>query len=119
VYDGSAVADVQAIISQAGPLPIKTTAEIMSDGPAVLTLAGSVWTPTANRMIGFTLLVDGEPTNISAEIFSNGPSTHRAAVVPVVVPYTFTIGPHTFALEPATSDTTSDSNDRFYLTVQY
>jgi hypothetical protein len=108
----------QVIISQAGPLPVTAQAEIQSDAPVVLTLAGSVWSPTANRMIGFTLLIDGEPTGFSAEIFSNGPSTHRA-VVPVTVPYTFTFGSHTFALEPATSDTTSDSNDRFYLTVQY
>jgi hypothetical protein len=36
------VADVQVIIAQAGPLPITVSADIESDGPAVLTLAGSV-----------------------------------------------------------------------------
>lgn len=118
MYDRRTMADVRVIISQAGPLPITATAEIESDGPSVVTLAGSVWSQQPNTMIGFTLLIDGEPTLISAEIFSNGTGTHRA-VVPVTVPYTFTIGPHTLALEPATSDTTSDANDRFYLTVQY
>jgi hypothetical protein len=112
------MADAQVLISQAGPLPIEVTAEIQSDAQAVLTLAGSVWSPTQNRMIGFTMFIDGEPTNISAEIFSNQASQHRA-VVPVTIPYTFTIGQHSFTLQPATSDTTSDGNDRFYLTVQY
>ena len=118
VRSGTNVADLQVIISEAGPLPIKATAAIESDGPAIITLAGSVWSQTADRMIGFTLLIDGQPTNFSAEIFSNEASEHRA-VVPVSVPYTFTIGEHSFALEPATSDTISDFNDLFYVTVQY
>ena len=112
------MADAQVLISDSGPLPIEATAEIESDAQAVLTLSGSVWSQQTDRLIGFTLFIDGEPTNIGAEIFSNGASEHRA-VVPVTVPYTFTIGKHAFALQPATSDTVSDGNDRFYLTVQY
>jgi hypothetical protein len=69
-------------------------------------------------MIGVSLSIDGEPAQISASIFSNGPITHRA-VVPVTVPYTFTIGPHTFTLEPLNAQTTSDTNDQFELSVQY
>jgi hypothetical protein len=112
------MADAQVIINQAGPLPITVTADIESDGQSVLTLAGSVWSATADRMIGVTLFVDGKPTMISASIFSNGPSQHRA-VVPVTVPYTFTIGKHKFALQPLSSATVSDANDSFCLTVQY
>ena len=111
------MADVQVLIAQAGPLPIKASAEIESDGPAVLTLAGSVWSQTANAMTGVSLLVDGEPAG-SARIFSNGPTTHRA-VVPVTIPYTFTFGSHTFTLEPMTPQTISDANDFFTLSVQY
>jgi hypothetical protein len=112
------VADAQVLISQAGPLPIKAEAQIESDGPSVLTLAGSVWSTTAGSLIGVTLLIDGQPTQINATIFSNGPNTHRA-VVPVTVPYTFTFGSHTFTLEPLNGQTTSDANDRFELSVQY
>jgi hypothetical protein len=112
------MADAQVIISQAGPLPITVTAEIESDGPSVLMLAGSVWSATADRMIGFTLFLDGQPTMIGASIFSNDPSQHRA-VVPVTVPYTFTIGKHEFTLEPLSSDTVTDANDSFCVTVQY
>src|SRR5947207_973647 len=67
-------------------LPIKASAEIMSDGPVVVTLAGSVWSTTADQLIGIALVVDGEPTPITASIFSNGPTTHRP-VVPAIAPY--------------------------------
>ena len=112
------MAQVNVIIAQAGPLPVKATAEIMSDGPVVVTLAGSVWSTTADQLIGIALLIDGEPTPIAASIFSNRPTTHRA-VVPAIAPYTFTIGEHTFELQPSTSHTISDYNDFFNLTVQY
>ena len=112
------MAQVNVIIAQAGPLPIKATANIQSDGPVLLTLAGSVWCTTADQLIGIALLIDGEPTPITASIFSNGSTTHRA-VVPAVAPHTFTIGQHTFELQPSTSHTTSDYNDFYNLTVQY
>ena len=111
------MADVQVLIAQPGPLPITVTAEIGSDAPVVLTLAGSVWAETANTMIGITLLIDGEPTNIDATIYSNGASTHRA-VVPAIVPYTFDTPEHTFSLEPLNSQTVSDLNDSYLLAVQ-
>jgi hypothetical protein len=84
----------------------------------VLTLAGSVWATSANQMIGVSLVIDGEPAQVSAAIFSNGQSTHRA-VVPATVEKTFDIGSHTFTLVPMNAETTSDSNDFFSLTVQY
>jgi hypothetical protein len=112
------MANVNVVIAKAGPLPITATAQIQSDGPALVTLAGSVWSTTANQMIGVALLIDGQRTPITASIFSNGPNTHRA-VVPVAMPYTFTLGQHTFELRPTTGQTTSDANDYFTVSVQY
>ena len=111
------MAEVQEIIIGAGPLPIETKATIETDGPTVLTIAGSVWTPQANSMIGVRLLIDGSPA-VTAQIFSNESNEHRT-VVPITVPWTFTIGPHTFTLQELTSETTSDANDYFCVTVQY
>jgi hypothetical protein len=111
------VAEIQQIIAQSGPLPIKATATIETDGQVLLVLAGSVWTSTEDQMIGIGLLIDGEPV-AEAQIFSNGSNEHRA-VVPVTVPYAFTIGEHTFQLGPLTGDTTSDANDSFSLTALY
>ena len=111
------MAELQEIILQNGPLPITVTADIETDGPTVVTVAGSVWTATPNAMIGIGLAIDG---NLMAkgQIFSNEPNEHRA-VVPMTFPYTFTIGKHTFTLAGLTSPTTSDANDVFCVTVQY
>ena len=84
------VAELQQIIPQKNPLPIKTTATIETDGESPIT----------------------------AQIFSNGANTHRA-VVPVTVPYTVTVGDHTFALTPLILQTTSDFHDYFSVSVQY
>jgi hypothetical protein len=115
------VAEVQQIIAQYGPLPIQVTADIETDGPTVVTVAGSVWTTTYGTMIGVTLLIDGNPV-AKAPIFSNGQNTHRA-VIPVSFPYTFTssgkVNQHTFTLEEMTPETTSDSNDYFSVSVLY
>jgi hypothetical protein len=111
------MAELQQIIAQAGPLPIKATATIETDGPTIVTLAGSVWTPTSETMTGVLLTIDDD-AEIAAQIFSNEPNTHRA-VVPVAVPYTFAIGDHAFTLTPLNANTTSDFNDYFYVTVQY
>ena len=111
------MAELQQIIMQYGPLPIETTATIETDGPTIVSVSGSVWTSTQKSMIGVALFIDGTP-QIKAPIFSNGSNTHRT-VVPVSIPYTFTIGQHTFLLQELTPLTTSDANDFFVLTVQY
>jgi hypothetical protein len=109
---------VQVLIGQPGPLPITVTAEIVSDAPVALTLAGSVWSNVPNAVIGITLFIDGRPSMIGASIFANPASTHMA-VVPVTVPYTFTIGKHSFQLQPLSSNTMSDANDPYHVTVEY
>ena len=99
-----------------------TTATIETDAPTVVSLAGSVWTTSFNSMIGVALSID-DAVVVQAQIFSNSPNTHRV-VVPVSVPYTFATGPsgpepHTFVLSALTPETTSDSNDTFFVSVQY
>ena len=111
------MAELQQVIAQNGPLPIKATANIETDGPTVVTFAGSVWTTSPNVIIGVSLVID-EDYQVGAQIFSNGPNTHRA-VVPMTFAYTFTIGQHTFTLQELTIETTSDYNDFFVATVQY
>ena len=111
------MADVTQIFAGPGPLPLKTSVDIQSNMPAVITLAGSVWTKTANQQIGIALLIDGEVA-ASATIFAN-PASQHLAVVPVEFAYTFTIGTHEFALNPWNNATTSDLNDFYCVTVQY
>ena len=106
------------ILNQAkGPLPLKASFDAPSDAPTYFTLSGSVWSTTANQMIGVTLELDGKPIG-SAEIFSNTVSVHRA-VVPVQITAKLSIGPHTITLVPLNGVTISDLNDFFNVSLIY
>src|ERR1044072_7507540 len=107
---------VQVLIgNQKGPLPIKTSFMAPGDMPMYLEVLGSVWTQTANQMIGIQVAVDGNVIGI-ANVFSNPSSTHRP-VVPVYLPIKLNQGSHTIELTPAPGTTTvSDLND-FYSAV--
>lgn len=111
------MADLTQIFAQNGPLPLKTSVDIQSNMPAVVTLAGSVWSNAAQQLIGIALLIDGEVA-ASATIFAN-PGSQHMAVVPVEFAYTFDIGQHEFVLNPWNNATTSDKNDFYCVTVQY
>jgi hypothetical protein len=111
------MADLVQVIAQQGPLPIQTTVQIESNEPAIVTLAGSVWAPNPDSMIGISLAIDGSRVQ-TARIFANQSAMHLA-VVPVAFSYTFTIAEHVFELDYFTGEETSDGNDFFVVTVQY
>jgi hypothetical protein len=108
--------DVLIVLSQPGPLPITATADVETDGPVALTLAGSVWSTTANTTVGFSLYIDGEPLETGATIYATAPNQHMA-VVPIIVPYTFTAGTHTFSVQAINRQTACDENDVFQVTA--
>jgi len=109
---------VMSILNQAkGGLPISASFSAPTDGPACLVLSGSVWTGTANQMIGVGLELDGVLLG-SASIFSNLATTHRA-VVPSYIPVNLTFGTHKLTLVPTTATTTSDFNDLFDVVLIY
>jgi len=108
----------QILVSQKGPLPITATFNSPGDLTAVLEVNGSVWTTTANQMIGIQVQLDGVNLG-TANIFSNGASTHRA-VVPAYFKIALKYGvPHKLVLSAATTTTTSDFNDFFTAVIHY
>jgi hypothetical protein len=100
-----------------GPLPVTATFNSPSDAQTCLVVSGSVWTQTANQMIGIQVSLDGKPIG-SASLFSNLQATHRA-VVPTYIPVTLKFGPHTLSLSAATGVTVSDINDFFSAVLLY
>jgi len=109
---------LQVILSQKGPLPITVNFKSPGDLPVILEINGSVWTQTANSMIGIQVQVDGA-TMGQANIFSNTPSTHRA-VVPAYFPLQLKYDvPHTLVLSAAPGSTVSDFNDFFTAVIHY
>ena len=107
---------IQVIAAQAGPLPITTTFAAPGDMPMYLEVSGSVWTQSANQLIGIVVALDGNVVG-KAQIFSNGNTTHRA-VVPAYIAIKLTQGQHTLTLS-ADSNTVADFNDRFVALLHY
>ena len=109
---------VQVLIgNQKGPLPIQATFMAPGDMPMNLEVTGSVWTQTANQMIGIQVAIDGNVVG-TANIFSNANATHRA-VVPVYIPVKLAQGSHTIALSAAPGGTVSDYNDLYTAVLHY
>lgn len=107
----------QVILSQKGPLPITVNFNSPGDISGILEVNGSVWSQTANTMIGIQVQLDGQTIG-QANIFSNGATTHRA-VVPAAIPIKLSYGkPHALVLS-ATTGTTSDFNDFFTVVIHY
>jgi hypothetical protein len=109
---------VQVIVSQPGPLPITVNFKAVSDAPIYLELNGSVWTQSANQMIGIQVAIDGGPIG-KALIFSNAASTHRT-VVPIFIPLQLQFGQHSVTLSALPNSTTvSDQNDYYTVVLHY
>ena len=107
---------IQVIVQQAGPLPINVTFQAPGDEPMYLEINGSVWSQSANEVIGIGVNLDDQEVG-HARIFSNGSATHRP-VVPAYIPIKLSEGQHTLSLFPDTEQTVSDFND-FYTVVIY
>jgi hypothetical protein len=108
---------VQVLLSQKGPLPITVNFNAVGDSPMYLEVNGSVWTQSANNMIGIQIALDGNVLG-TANIFSNAAATHRA-VVPAYLPIKLQQGQHTLTLSAAAGTTVSDFNDFFTAVIHY
>jgi len=106
---------MQVVIQQAGPLPIKVAFNAPTDAPMYLEVNGSVWTQTANTLIGISVQLDGAALG-KAQVFSNGSSTHRP-VVPAYFQVKLQQGQHTIVLD--NSGGVSDYNDFYTAVLHY
>ena len=107
---------VQMLINQKGPLPITAQFNSIGDSPMFLEVQGSVWSTTANVMIGIDINIDGQVVG-TAHIFSNGASTHRACV-PAYIQVELAQGPHKLTLSAA-ANATADYNDYITAVIHY
>ena len=107
---------VQMILNQKGPLPITAQFNSIGDSPMYLEVNGSVWATSPNVMCGINIAIDGQSVG-TAQIFSNGASTHRACV-PAYILIQLSQGPHKLTLSAA-ANTVSDYNDYYTAVIHY
>ena len=107
--------DVQQLINQQGPLPLKGGFIADKADTALLVVTGSLWSGTANVMLQMNVYLDGNPTPIAVlQMFSNGASTHRVLPTLLMGLPPLASGQHTLILAlPSGSPATSDLNDFF------
>ena len=111
------MADAFNVIGQKGPLPITTTFQVENDGTTLILLACSAWSQSSEVVLEVDLLIDGLAVAWGA-LYCNTPAQHMALVC-VPMPYTMSIGEHTFTLQAGNPQTVTDFNDYFYLTLLY
>lgn len=105
------------VISQAGPLPIKSAPfKAPVDGPVVFVVTGSAYSGTANVPISFTVLLDNNVIG-TAQVFSNGPQTHRV-MSPLFIGLDLSYGSHTCSIMTS-GNTATDYNDHFTVQILY
>ena len=104
---------IQQLISQQGPLPIKTTFDFEGTDLVGVYVAGSGWTNTPQQ-IGVELFLDGEPLG-SIWVTSNETQSHKALMAKLL-PVKMTGGPHQLALVPW-QGTVTDANDNFIVQI--
>ncbi len=108
---------IQVILNQAGPLPITATFTAPGDEPMFLEICGSVWSQSANQLLGIVATLDGNELG-AAQIYSNGAATHRATV-PGYLQVQLSEGQHTLTLSTGGSTTVSDFNDFYAAVLHY
>jgi hypothetical protein len=104
------------IINQSGPLPLKALFNAPLDGPATLVVSGSLWSTVANTLLQLKVALDGTQL-ATGQIFSNGPSTHRALPT-LFIGFSLTAGRHTLSLSGG-ANVIADQNDFFNASLLY
>ena len=108
---------VQQLINQAGPLPLKGGFIAGTKDSVLLVVTGSLWSQSANVMLQMNVYLDGTQVGV-AQIFSNGASTHRVLPTLFIGLPPLGSGQHTIMLA-APSPATTDLNDTFAASLIY
>jgi hypothetical protein len=108
---------IQVILSQKGPLPITANFNAPGNQPMYIEVNGSVWTQSANVLIGIAITLDSNNVG-TAQVFSNAAATHRP-VVPAYIAVKLDQGQHTLKLSAAPGTTVSDFNDFYTAVLHY
>jgi hypothetical protein len=108
----------QKILALNGPLPIKASFNSPVIGAVDFIITGTAWTSVSPGPIGITVTIDGAPIANSL-MFANLKSDHMTLPTALGSITLSTIGPHVVEILQANSNTTTDFNDAFTVTIQF
>ncbi len=103
----------------AGPLPQTATFEAPADGPVTFVLSGTARTAGAAVLIGVNLSLDGNGIGNTAMCWANQNNNHQAMRTTFIPIDFLSAGQHTIELTNAYSETITDVNDYFQVTLLY
>lgn len=108
------------IYDGAGPLPVSASFESpIAGGPATFVLSGTAWTQSAPVLIGVNLFLDGNGIGNTAMCFANNDASHMAMRTTCIEIDNLSYGSHTIEIQAAYSNTVTDQNDYFQVTLMY
>ncbi len=113
------MANALVIFDGAGPLPQSATFNSPADGPVVFVLSGTTRTESAPILTGISLSLDGNGIGSVAVCWANQNDNHQAMRTTFIPVEFLSFGQHTIELTNAYSNTITDVNDYFQVTLLY
>lgn len=110
-----------AIVIYDGPGPLPQTASFSSpsDGAVIFVLSGTSRTSSAPVLTGINLSLDGNVIGTAALCWQNQNDNHMAMRTTYIPFNSLSYGAHTIAINNANSNTITDVNDYFQVTLLY
>lgn len=111
--------NAEVLLDAIGPLPQSVTFQAPADGSVMFVLTGTAYTQSAASITGIMLILDGVQIGAAAMCYANTNNNHIAMRPSFVQFENLTSGEHTLEVVVSVSETVTDVNDHFQVTLFY
>jgi YbbR domain-containing protein len=111
--------NAEVLMDAIGPLPQSVTFQAPSDSSVMFVLTGTAYTQSAAATIGVMLILDGVQIGTASVCYANTNNVHMAMLPTFVELDNLTFGEHTLEVVVYGSQTVTDINDHFQVTLFY
>lgn len=111
--------NAEVLMDAIGPLPQSVTFQAPTDSSVMFVLTGTAYTQNEGNIIGVMLMLDGVQIGAAAMCYANTNNNHMAMRPSFVQFDALTFGEHTLEVVPYDTETITDVNDHFQVTMFY
>lgn len=111
--------NAEVLLDAIGPLPQSVTFQAPADGSVMFVLTGTAYTQSGASITGIMLMLDGVQIGAAAMCYANTNNNHIAMRPSFVEFENLTFGEHTLEVVISSSETVTDVNDHFQVTLFY